>query len=88
MPDSSSPDPATALIERADAAMLREAVDALPPVYREVIVLRELEGLSYKEIADVTGASMGTVMSRLARARKQLQSALCRRAGEESHHDL
>lgn len=58
------------------AVDLRKAVDALPLEFREVIVLRELEGLSYKEISDVTGVPVGTVMSRLSRARKRLQEAL------------
>ena len=49
-----------------------EALEELPAEYREVIVLRELEGLAYKEIADVIGAPIGTVMSRLARARRRL----------------
>ena len=55
---------------------LQRAIDALPLEFREVIVLREVEGLSYKEISDVAGIPVGTVMSRLARARKRLQSAL------------
>jgi RNA polymerase sigma-70 factor (ECF subfamily) len=55
---------------------LRQAIDALPLEFREVIVLREVEGLSYKEISDVAGIPVGTVMSRLARARKRLQVAL------------
>ena len=55
---------------------LRQALDALPFEFREVVVLRELEGLSYKEISDVTGVPVGTVMSRLSRARKRLQRAL------------
>jgi len=55
---------------------LRAALDALPLEFREVIVLRELQGLSYKEISDVTGVPVGTVMSRLSRARKRLQEAL------------
>jgi len=58
------------------AVDLRKAVDALPLEFREVIVLRELQGLSYKEISDVTGVPVGTVMSRLSRARKRLQEAL------------
>lgn len=53
---------------------LRERLDLLPPEFREVIVLRELEGLSYKEIAQIAGVPIGTVMSRLSRARAQLQS--------------
>jgi RNA polymerase sigma-70 factor (ECF subfamily) len=66
----------TLAIERSDRAMLERAVAALPTEFREVIVLREVEGLSYKEISDVTGVPMGTVMSRLARARKRLASVL------------
>lgn len=81
-------DPAVELIEKVDAEMLRQAVDALPVIYREVIVLRELEGLSYKEIADVTGVSIGTVMSRLSRGRRQLETAVLAQAGEEARHDL
>ena len=58
-------------------AALRRAIDELGPEFREVIVLRELEGLSYKEISDVAGVPVGTVMSRLARARRRLEEALC-----------
>ena len=60
----------------AIAMDLRQALDQLPLEFREVIVLRELEGLSYKEISEVTDVPVGTVMSRLARARKRLQKAL------------
>ena len=60
---------------------LHQALDRLPPEFREVIVLRELQGLSYKEIGDVTGVPVGTVMSRLSRARTRLQRALLRGAG-------
>jgi RNA polymerase sigma-70 factor (ECF subfamily) len=63
-------------IERSERAMLERAVAALPTEFREVIVLREVEGLSYKEISEVVGVPMGTVMSRLARARKRLASEL------------
>jgi RNA polymerase sigma-70 factor (ECF subfamily) len=55
---------------------LREGLNRLAVEYREVVVLRELEGLSYKEIAHVAGVPIGTVMSRLARGRKQLLLAL------------
>jgi RNA polymerase sigma-70 factor (ECF subfamily) len=55
---------------------LAQALDRLPPELREVIILREIEGLSYKEIGDVTDVPIGTVMSRLSRARKRLQAAL------------
>ncbi len=73
--------PATALDSDSARESLYQALDRLGPEFREVIVLRELEGLSYKEIGDVTGVPIGTVMSRLARARRRLQEAL--RDGEE-----
>ncbi|MGH7618337.1 MAG: sigma-70 family RNA polymerase sigma factor [Gemmatimonadaceae bacterium] len=63
-------------VERSDRAAIERLVGALPTEFREVIVLREVEGLSYKEISDVVGAPIGTVMSRLARARKRIASAL------------
>jgi len=53
--------------------MLKAALEDLPVEFREAIVLREMEGFSYKEIADISGVPIGTVMSRLARARKRLQ---------------
>jgi RNA polymerase sigma-70 factor (ECF subfamily) len=62
---------------------VRRALERLAPEFREVIVLRELEGLSYKEIAQVTGSPVGTVMSRLARARQRLLEALEAGAREE-----
>jgi RNA polymerase sigma factor (sigma-70 family) len=55
---------------------VRQALETLPLAWREVIILRELEGLSYKQIADVAGIKIGTVMSRLARARARLQQLL------------
>jgi RNA polymerase sigma-70 factor, ECF subfamily len=62
---------------RSDAKeALTRALDSLAPEFREVIVLRELEGLSYKEISEVAGVPVGTVMSRLSRARARLQQAL------------
>lgn len=63
----------------ADAAAVRRAVEELPVEFREIVVLREMEGFSYKEIADLSDVPIGTVMSRLARARKRLQKRL---AGE------
>ena len=60
----------------ADTDTLRVALEGLPAEFREVLVLRELEGFSYKEIAEVAEVPIGTVMSRLARARRQLQGAL------------
>ncbi len=71
-----SDDPETILLEGADREMLRQALEALPVEFREVVILRELEGLSYKEIAGVADVPVGTVMSRLARARKRLRLVL------------
>lgn len=68
--------PEALLLRRADRAMVRQALETLPLAWREVIILRELEGLSYKQIADVAGIKIGTVMSRLARARARLQQLL------------
>ena len=68
--------PEAALLRSAASESLRRALDGLAPEFREVIVLRELEGLSYKEISDVAGVPVGTVMSRLSRARTRLQQAL------------
>jgi RNA polymerase sigma factor (sigma-70 family) len=61
---------------RSERALLHAALQELPRAFREVIMLRELEGLSYKEIARVTDVPIGTVMSRLARARRQLREVL------------
>jgi RNA polymerase sigma-70 factor (ECF subfamily) len=63
----------------ADAETVRRAIDELPVEFREMIILREMEGFSYKEIAELSDVPIGTVMSRLARARTQLQKSL---AGE------
>lgn len=75
--------PEELLLQNADQQLLRKAVEELPIEFREVIILRELEGLSYKEIARVTGVPLGTVMSRLARARKRLQQCLTSTVTEE-----
>lgn len=73
---SDSPAPDAALLGKADKELVHRAIEALPVEYREVLVMRELEGLSYKEIADVADLPVGTVMSRLARAREQLRQGL------------
>jgi len=71
--DRASPDSIEQILQRQDARRLvNAALDKLPEQFREVIVLRELEELSYKEIAAVAGIALGTVMSRLARARRLL----------------
>jgi RNA polymerase sigma-70 factor, ECF subfamily len=69
-------EPETSAIQRAEARLLNEAITALPPALREVIVLRELEDLPYRQIAHVAGIPIGTVMSRLARARRLLSQSV------------
>ena len=69
-------DPESEVIARADAMMLESAIAALPSPFRETLVLRDLQGLDYREIAHITDAPIGTVMSRLARARQRLVAAL------------
>jgi RNA polymerase sigma-70 factor (ECF subfamily) len=68
--------PDVRVVRRSERESLGRALDALAPEFREVIVLRELQGLSYKEISQVAGVPIGTVMSRLSRARSSLQVAL------------
>ena len=66
--------PEISLLRQEGAELVKEAVSALPEKFREVLVLRELEDLSYQEIATVAGIPIGTVMSRLKRGRKQVQT--------------
>jgi len=72
--EATSGDPDAVLQEGIDRQLVRKLLDELPAEYREIIVLRDIEGLSYKEISSVTEMPLGTVMSRLSRARKRLQS--------------
>lgn len=67
--------PETLLLQGADTQLLEQAMNGLPDRWREVLILRELEGLSYKEIAEVAGVPMGTVMSTLFRARERFRDA-------------
>jgi RNA polymerase sigma-70 factor (ECF subfamily) len=76
--------PESLAIAANDRQQLQRALETLPPKQREVIVLRELEGCSYKEIAAITDIPIGTVMSALSRARTQLQSALTTGATKET----
>ena len=76
--------PELRLIQKADAQMVRAALAELPLEFREVMVMRELEELSYKEIATIADLPIGTVMSRLARGRKRLHSLLATHAVAES----
>jgi RNA polymerase sigma-70 factor (ECF subfamily) len=82
-PRDESLSPERLALQKADRDRLREAVEGLAPEHREVIVLRELEGLSYQEIAAVAEVPVGTVMSRLSRARRQLQERLAPCPGGE-----
>ena len=75
----SSASPATILEHSEDSDLIRQAMDALPAEFREILVLRHQEGLSYKEIADIAQIPPGTVMSRLARARAKLKEYLAAR---------
>ena len=70
---SDEPSAETRLIQAGDAALLTRALDAVTPLFREVLVLREIEEMSYAEIAVVLGVPQGTVMSRLSRARAELR---------------
>src|SRR5256714_6924423 len=75
--------PATILEHSENTELIREAMDALPAEFREILALRHQEGLSYKEIADIAQIPPGTVMSRLARARGKLKEYLAARIGKE-----
>ena len=73
--------PESRLIAQMEAADLEKAIAALPDVFREVVVLRDIQGLSYREIGTVTGIAIGTVMSRLARGRRRVLEGLSRGPG-------
>lgn len=79
MVEDVSVNPETINLRQADAETVRRAIGELPVEFREIIVLREMEGFDYKEIAELSDVPIGTVMSRLSRARKLLQKRL---AGE------
>jgi RNA polymerase sigma-70 factor (ECF subfamily) len=71
-----APNPETALLLAERSELVKKSLAQLPAEYREVLILRELEQLSYREIADIAGIPLGTVMSRISRARQQLQRTL------------
>jgi RNA polymerase sigma-70 factor (ECF subfamily) len=75
--------PEQLVLQKASAEMLRAAMEELPAAYREVLVLREFEGMSYKDIAAIADIPLGTVMSRLTRARTRLQQVLAERMSKE-----
>ena len=74
--EGAMPDAEARLIQRDYAEQLHEAINELPASFREVLLLREIETLTYAEISEVTGMPMGTVMSSLSRARRQLRAIL------------
>jgi RNA polymerase sigma-70 factor, ECF subfamily len=76
--------PEKELLQSATRQDLLDALESLPVEFREALVLRELEGLSYKEIAEVSGLPIGTVMSRLTRARQRLRQFLTERSAKEA----
>jgi RNA polymerase sigma-70 factor (ECF subfamily) len=74
--DDAAPDPEQALIAAEDGERLRQAIAALPSPFLDTLVMRDVNGLSYREIAEATATPVGTVMSRLARARAMLAKTL------------
>jgi RNA polymerase sigma factor (sigma-70 family) len=81
-------DPEALLLESIDSQTLSRLMEQLPAEYREVLLLREVEDLAYKEIATVTGVPIGTVMSRLARARLSLRNLWLQQAETENAHGV
>jgi RNA polymerase sigma-70 factor (ECF subfamily) len=82
-PDARVPNPEELSLQNDNSAVLRKALEQLPANYRDVLVLRELEGMSYKEIAEITGMPAGTVMSSLSRARERLRQVLGKLVNQE-----
>ena len=80
--DESPSDPETLMLQKADADTIHRAMNRLPERHRTVLMLRELEGLSYRELADALAMPIGTVMSNLSRARQRLRALLCEEIGE------
>jgi len=76
--------PQRVLLQEEENQLFRDALQELPMEYREVLVLRELEGLTYREIAAVSGIALGTVMSRLARGRERLRQGLPQQVEKET----
>ncbi len=82
-----APSAEDALVVASDRALVRRALAELPPAFREVVSLREMEGLDYRTIAAITGTVVGTVMSRLARGRKELRRGLSALMDKEGAND-
>src|SRR6202795_184775 len=81
--EAGGPDAEAEMVRGVESRMLQEALDSMPVNFREILILRELEGLSYKEIAEVVNVPMGTVMSSLARGRDRLREVLLRAREKE-----
>lgn len=75
-PPDSRANPEEVVLQKDSGTLVRKALEKIPTNFREVLILRELEGMSYKEIADITGLPAGTVMSSLSRARGRLRQAM------------
>ena len=81
--ENEASNPAKLVLKSDDREMLKQALQELPVEFREVVVLRDLEELSYKQVAEIANIPLGTVMSRLARARERLKRILCARLKEK-----
>jgi RNA polymerase sigma-70 factor, ECF subfamily len=81
--DEDAANPLTSALKSGDVELIRESLELLPPEFREIIVLRDLEEMSYKQIAEIINVPLGTVMSRLARARGKLKQILSSRLKEK-----
>lgn len=86
--DTGAADAETEMVRSSESRMLHEALEELPVNFREVLILRELEGLSYKDIAEVVNVPIGTVMSSLARGRERLREVLLRAREKEGTRGL
>ncbi len=82
--DAQANDPYAAYVRKVERAEVRAAIDCLPRLHREVVVLRDFEGFSYQQIATILGCPAGTVMSRLRRAREKLRTLLGWHYGAEN----
>jgi RNA polymerase sigma-70 factor (ECF subfamily) len=78
-PDREKNNPEVMVLSKSNLGQLKDCVEALPLDYREIVVLRELEELSYREISEIAGIPLGTVMSRLSRGRKRLEDCVAGR---------
>jgi RNA polymerase sigma factor (sigma-70 family) len=83
-PDYHAPNPEEVALQNDNSTLVRKALENLPMSFREVLILREIEGMSYREIADISGVPVGTVMSSLSRARGRLRQALARSTNRDT----